>query len=205
MYFGVVLVASATWPGYSHVTQYVSELGSAEAPYPWLFNSVIVLAGVAAVAGAAGMLRFFRREGRPVAGSLAALALAAWGVGMMFGGWFPMPDPRHNGYGLIMGIVLLPPSLMVALRGRASRPEYLFLAAWLVATLVLLAILFGVGALVTASNVGLWQRALAVAMIPGIGIACGMLAARMRPGRAADRRTDEHTRAAVDRAQEIAP
>jgi hypothetical protein len=180
LYFGIVLVASATWPAYSHVTQYVSELGSADAPYPWLFNAGILATGAAAVVAAVGMLRHFLAEARPASGSVASLALAAWGAGMLFGGWFPMPDPRHNGYGLIMGIAVLPMALMLALRGRVGVGVKLFLAVWQVATAALLAVLFGVGSLVTLDNVGLWQRALAVAMIPGIGVACGILAARAR-------------------------
>lgn len=36
-YFGL-FAGAATYPGYSHVTNYASELGAAEAPYPWLFN-----------------------------------------------------------------------------------------------------------------------------------------------------------------------
>jgi len=31
LYFGVMLIAASTWPGYSHVTRYVSELGGPDA------------------------------------------------------------------------------------------------------------------------------------------------------------------------------
>lgn len=178
LYFGTLFAAAATWPGYSHATQYASELGSANAPYPWLFNAGILAAGLAGVAGALGILLFLVREQRAIAGVAAGLALSAWGVAMLFGGWFPMPDPRHNGFGLMLGVVALPPALMVGLRGRVGSAVYIFLAAWFTVTLALLAIMFGVGSLVSARNVGLWQRALAVAMIPGIGIMCGILAAR---------------------------
>lgn len=178
LYFGTIIVASATWPAYSHVTQYVSELGSADAPHPSLFNAGILATGMAGLIAGAGMLRWFVAAGRPIAGGIAGMSLMAWSVGMLFGGWFPMPDPRHNGYGLVMGIVLLAPSLLIALRGRIGPGVRLFVASWFLATILLLAVLFGIGSLVTRANVGLWQRALAVAMIPGIGVICAMLAAR---------------------------
>jgi len=183
LYFGTVIVASLTWPGYSHVTQYVSELGSADAPHPWLFNIGILATGAAGVLGGAGIFRYLSRAGRPWSGGVAGLALAAWGLGMVFGGTFPMPDPRHNGFGLVFGIVFLPPSLLVALRGGRARANIRgFLVGWLSAMVVLLAIMFGVGSLVTRANVGLWQRVMAVAMIPGVGIACGYLARRAGAG-----------------------
>lgn len=182
LYFATVIATSLTWPGYSHVTQYVSELGSAEAPYPWLFNAGIVATGLAGLLGSAGVGRRLAAEGRPWSGWAAGLALAAWGIGMVFGGLYPMPDPRHNGYGLVMGVTLLPPLLALALRGRAGRETRLFLAAWFVATVALLAVLFGAGGLVTRANLGLWQRGLALAMIPGIGIACALLLRRAAVG-----------------------
>jgi hypothetical membrane protein len=94
LYFGIILVAAATWPGYSHVTQYVSELGSADAPHPWLFNAGILAAGVAALVAAVGMVRPFLAEGRPWTGGLASLALAAWGVGMLTSGAGTARRPR---------------------------------------------------------------------------------------------------------------
>lgn len=180
VYFATLLVASLTWPGYSHVTQYASELGSAAAPYPWIFNVGIVATGIAGLAGSLGVARTLAAEGRRTSGALAGVALAAWSVGMLFGGVFPMPNPLHNGFGLVLALPLVPPLLAVALRGRAGRGLRLFLLAWFVATAALLAVMFGAGALVTRANVGLWQRALAVAMIPGIGVACAALLRRSR-------------------------
>lgn len=179
LYFTTLIVASLTWSGYSHTTQYVSELGSAVAPYPWLFNFGIVATGLAGLLGGVGVARVLAAEGRRWSGGLAGVALSAWGVGMIFGGLFAMPDPRHNGYGLVMAATLLPLLLMIALRGRAGRKLNLFLLAWFVATAALMAVMFGAGGLVTRANVGLWQRGLALAMIPGIGIASAALARRV--------------------------
>lgn len=180
LYFTTLIVCALTWPGYSHRTQYVSELGSAAAPHPALFNGGILATGAAGVLAGLGVALYFAAQRRPWSGGFAGAALVAWGVGMLFGGFFPMPDPRHNGYGLIMGITLVAPLLALALRGRSNRAMNLFLLVWFVATATLLAVLFGAGGLVTRANVGLWQRALALAMIPGIGIACAALLGSLR-------------------------
>ena len=44
-YYFALIVGAATYPGYSHVTNYASELGAADAPHPQLFN--IPIAAVA--------------------------------------------------------------------------------------------------------------------------------------------------------------
>lgn len=178
LYFATVVIASLTWPGYSHVTQYASELGSAAAPLPWLFNGGILLAGLFGVLGSVGLFRYFRAQGRPLAGGIAAVALACWAIGLLFGGWFPMPNPLHNGFGVMLGVVLLPPALLAALRGRRHARETAFLVAWMVLMYALLLVMFGVGALVATGNVGLWQRAFALTLIGGIGAACLMLRRR---------------------------
>lgn len=180
LYFTTLIVASLTWPGYSHVTQYASELGSAAAPHPWIFNAGIVATGVAGLLGGVGLARALGVRGRRWSGRLAGVALSAWGVGMIFGGLYAMPDPRHNGYGLVMAATLLPLLVAIAVRGRSGRGFQLFLLAWFVATAALLAVMFGVGGLVTRANVGLWQRGLAVAMIPGIGVTAAALLRRLR-------------------------
>jgi len=178
LYFATLIVASLTWPGYSHVTQYASELGTTAAPNPWIFNYGILATGVLGALGGLGVGVHFATANRPYSGILAGLSLAAWGVGMVFGSLHPLPDPLHNGYGLVMGAALLPIFLMLALRGVAGRRVFTLLMLWQVAMVAFLAITFGVGDLVTTKNIGLWQRGVALAMIPGLGIACGYLSRR---------------------------
>lgn len=178
LYFATLIGASLSWPGYSHVTQYASELGGSEAPHPALFNLGILATGGLAVLGGLGLVAHFAARGRPASGALTGAALAAWGVGMLLGGLYPMPDPRHHGFGLVFGAVLLPVLLMLALRGRAGALAFAMLLVWLASMIAILAVMFGLGGLVTSANVGLWQRALALAMIPGIGVSCLLLARR---------------------------
>jgi hypothetical protein len=53
--------------------------------------------------------------------------------------------------------------------------------------IVMLAVMMGVGGLVTRQNVGLWQRANALAMFPWIGIAAWRLRGASAPAPAAER------------------
>lgn len=167
LYYFALIVGAATYPGYSHVTRYASELGAADAPYPDLFNYSIVLAGIAALFAAPGLAAALRGlSGRALWPVLAAIALALWGAAMVMGGWFPMPDDRHGAFGLGLAAPLLPLFALLALRRVPDAGAMrIFLAFIFVGQLALLAIMFGVGELVTRANVGLWQR-----INSGIGI-----------------------------------
>ena len=93
LYYTALLVTPLFWPGYSHVRQYASELGSAESPRPELFNFTIVAAGVAGMLAAFGFFLALRRiGGRALPSAAAGLALFLWGVSFVMGGLFPMPD-----------------------------------------------------------------------------------------------------------------
>jgi hypothetical membrane protein len=173
LYFGTILASATLVPGYSHVSQYASELGMAEAASARLFNGGILLAGLAAIFGSVGIYLAVESEGgRRVWSALAALALGLFGVGLLFGALFPMPDPRHGGFGLGMGVHLAPLFLALALRpveGRGRLVRYLLATAVLM--LVMLLPMMGVGGLVTRANVGLFQRLYALLVFVWIGVA----------------------------------
>ena len=63
LYFSTLLVSSWGSPGYSHLTQYASELGIAGAASARLFNGGIFLTGLAAILGSVGIYLAARREG----------------------------------------------------------------------------------------------------------------------------------------------
>ncbi len=157
--FGL-FAGAATYPGYSHLTNYASELGAAEAPHPWLFNDSIILMGGAAIVAALVLPTVFRGIGASRGWAVAAAsALALWGISMVMGGLFPMPDERHGAYGLGLVAPLVPLFLLLALRSVAgSHGMRVFLAIIFAASIIMLAIMFGVGELVTRANVGLYQR-----------------------------------------------
>lgn len=172
LYYGTMLVAAAFFPGYSHVSQYASELGSGDARYPAIFNIGTITTGLVTIVAAAGIYRAAVAAGaRRAFAGVGAVGLALFGVSLVLGGWFPMPDPRHGGFGLGLAMLLAPPALAIALWKRAElRPLAKFLLADAVVMLVLFAIMMGVGALVTRSNVGLFQRAYSLTGFPWVGI-----------------------------------
>jgi hypothetical membrane protein len=176
LYYLTLIVASLLYPGYSHVTQYASELGSATARVPWVFNTGIVTAGVLGVAGGAGYFLALRRVAHPALALLTGLCVSLFGLAFIFGGLFPMPDPRHGGYGTGMAVHLAPLFLVAAV-WKARRPAWLM--PLLVATIVYMTLMFmvmmGVGQLVTRANVGVFQRLYTLGILPWIGIAAWAL------------------------------
>jgi hypothetical protein len=181
LYFGVLLVGAATWPGYSHVTQYASELGGPGAPRPAIFNVGIVVMGIVCVLSSLGVFLAARRlGGQAVLSALGALCVALFGVAMVMGGLHPMPDPLHGAYGLGLAMIPAPLLIALALRGRQGLGG---LNAYLVASfafvLATMVVMMGVGHLVTRANVGLWQRGNALAMFPWLGVTGWVLAGRL--------------------------
>lgn len=182
LYFGTVLIAAMFYPGYSHGRQYASELGSNTATYPQLFNTGIILTGVTILFSLIGFRAALRAlHAKPVLTWMFLISLAGFGVGMLMGGFFPMPDPRHGGFGLGVLVHLAPFLLAAALwRDAGTRGLRVFLLANGVAALVMFAIMMGVGELVRLSNVGAFQRAYSSTVFPWIGVAAGALIARFR-------------------------
>ena len=172
IYFGNLILTPLFYPGYNHVTQYASELGGPDAPRPYIFNTAILLLGVAGLVAAAGYFLGLRRlTGKTLLPALLGLILLLFGVSMVMGGLYPMPDERHGGFGLGMGVHLGPLLLALALR---KRPHLRGLRVYLLITMVLMvvffAIMMGVGQLVTRANVGIFQRVYALNLFPWIGI-----------------------------------
>jgi hypothetical membrane protein len=180
LYYAALVVTPLFWPGYSHVTQYASELGSAASPRPALFNRAIVAAGVAAMlAGGGFFLALKRIGGRPLPSFLAGLAVFAWGIAFLMGGLFPMPDPRHGAFGLALALHLAPPFMLWALAATPAPRLKPFLVLVFVVSGALILVMFDVGALhlVRRANVGLWQRAYGFSVIPWVGVVAGVFMA----------------------------
>jgi hypothetical membrane protein len=184
LYFAALILGGFFYPGYSHATQYASELGSAEAAYPQIFNWGIIASGGLGLLGAVGFFLALARAGRWLGALLAALSVAAWGFASIMGGLFPMPDERHGGFGFGMLTQLGPLFFLWALwevRGRTGLK--LFLALDFLAMTAGFLVMMGVGQLVTHANVGLWQRAYALALMPWMSVLAWSLLARPLSGR----------------------
>jgi hypothetical membrane protein len=178
LYYTALIGTSLFWPGYSHVTQYASELGSAGSPRPSLFNGMIIVAGAAAMLASAGFFLALKHlGGRTLPASLAGFAVFLWGVSFVMGGSFPMPDPRHGAFGLALAVHLAPLFMLWALAGKPAPRLKLFLVLVFVISGALILIMFDVGGLhlVRRANVGLWQRAYSLFAIPWIGVVAWVL------------------------------
>lgn len=173
LYLGNLLISALFYPGYSHITQYASELGGPDAPIPALFNTGVILVGAAGIAAGLGFFLALRRLTNTILLSLGlGLCVSLFGLSLVLGGVFPMPDERHGGYGLGLGIHLGPVLLALALRQHktlSALNPYLIITALLF--VMMFAIMMGVGGLVTRANVGIFQRLYALCMFPWIGVA----------------------------------
>lgn len=159
-YYLGLIGGALLYPDYSHVTQYASELGSPNAPYPAFFNLNAIACGLSAIIGAVGLGPILSSlSGKRGWAYAAAVALGLWGIAVVMAGLFPMPNELHGAYGLGMAGQLTPLFAWLALR-RVEGVEGLkiFLLAIFVVSLAFFAIMMGVGGLVTRANVGLWQR-----------------------------------------------
>ena len=110
-----------------------------------------------------------------------------WGVGMVMGGWFPMPDDRHGGFGLGLAGPLVPLFTLLALRRvPGAGAMRAFLVVVFVGQVALLSIMFGLGELVTRANVGIWQRINSAFGIPWLAVLGIWLLGRMRADASAE-------------------
>jgi hypothetical protein len=158
------------------------ELGAADAPHPALFNIPIIIGGIAAPLGAFGLALALRDlGGRSTWAMAAGIALALWGMSMVMGGMFPMPNNLHGGFGLGLLGPLAPVFALLALRNVPdTRGMKMFLAFIFVGSIIVLAIMFGAGHLVTRRNVGIWQRINTGISIPWLAVLGFWLLARTK-------------------------
>ena len=176
IYYGNVAISALFYPGYSHLTQYVSELGGPDAARPEIFNVTTIVLGVVGLLAGIGLGSAAARAGSRILPWCIGIAVSLFGVSLVFGGLFPMPDPRHNGFALGLAIPVAPLLLAIALRReRRLRPLTLFLVGTFVVSVGLFLIMSGRGGLVTRENVGLFQRLFTLTVFPWIGIASFVL------------------------------
>jgi hypothetical membrane protein len=182
LYFGIQLLTAPFYPGYRFVGNVASELGSDLSPYRTLFNSGLMLLGLLTLLAAAGFVRALLRLGaRPLLAGFTGLVVAISGVQTLWAGYFPMPDPRHGGHPLFVMNMILIPFLFAGVLWKQSGA---LLKAYLVATLLLIAVMIpimtGKTGLDTQAYRGIFQRLVALAIYPPVGVGAYCLARRIQ-------------------------
>lgn len=171
LYFASQIAAVLLNPGYNLASQQPSELGCCNANLSVVANVGFVATGVAAILGGLGLFAGLRRlGGNVVIAALAGLGLALFGIAMTMSGVFPLPNPLHYGFGLMLAGILAPFFGALAFKnGGAAR--WIVLCGF-VASLVIVALSLGIGGIVSETNVGLFARALALVAFPTISYLC---------------------------------
>ena len=113
IYFGTQIVAAPFFPGYSFSLHSVSMLGTRFSRHPGIFNTGEMLTGFAALGAALGLYRSFRRKTHILLSWLIGFSVACTGVMCLKAGMFPMPDPRHNSWGVLQNFTIIIPHLML--------------------------------------------------------------------------------------------
>lgn len=180
------VAAALTFPTLDHATQYISVLGSADAPYPAIFNTGIVLAGFAAgFAGVGFGLALTALGGNRIAALVTTFAFLLGAAGLILSTVWLYPDPRHAIINLGLGIQLAPVFILWGLaRVGGFRRLKIGLSLVFVAMMILTAItnynfipLFP--GVVNATNVGLWERLYAFVLVGWVGIVAFLLERRL--------------------------
>ncbi len=179
-YYGIQAVAAPFFPGFSALRTITSDLGSDLSTRPWLFNGGIMLTGFLCLVASAGFQHALTRVGSgPILAWLVALAVALLGAMMIWGGYYPLPDPRHEGYFLFsLGVASLLPLLTASLWRFGGAVRYYFVAS-LALFVAFMPYVFGVNGLETGEYRGLLQRGFALSVLPPVGVAAYVLARRL--------------------------
>ena len=170
------------WPGYSHVSQYASELGSAASPFPAFFNASTILCGLSALIGGIGLTSALARlSGRKGWAIAAGISISLWGIAVIIAGLFPMPNELHGAYGLAIAGQFTSLFALLALRKvEGLNGLKIFLGIIFVASLALFAIMMGVAGPLRRANIGIWQRVNSALGIPYLAVLGWVLLQRLR-------------------------
>jgi len=160
IYFLNLFVLGALYPGYSHMKHWVSSLGRIEAPHHEIFNAVVILMGLLSMLAGLGFFYSVKRlSGRTILATAIGISIALFGINALFGGFFPLPDPRHGAYGIGIAILFTPILLAWTFREFPGMRVFTFFQ---IAMCILIALIFfiqaGLGDLVNKMNIGIAQR-----------------------------------------------
>lgn len=172
LYFGTQLLAAPFFPDYSFLSMDASLLGSDLAIYPAIFNSGAIITGIATIIASVGFLLALQHLGtNPFLAWLTSLAVLLNGLGSLWAGFFPMPDPRHGSNPFAIGIFLFPILLTFALWNRSHAcPIKMYLIITNLLFIALIPIMSGISGINTQGYQGLLQRIVALVFFVPISV-----------------------------------
>ncbi len=174
IYFLNLFVLAAMYPGYSHMRNWVSDLGRIEAPHHRIFNAVIALIGVLYLPAGLGFFYSVKRiTGRKVLAVVIGVFVAVLSVNLFFGAFYPLPDPRHGGNGIWFLHFFTPLLLAWAFwRLKGSRYFTIYQLLSFILIVIIALIQMGAGGLVNQMNLGLVQRLQALILFTWFASTC---------------------------------
>ena len=172
LYFGTQLLAAPFFPGYSFLNMVASVLGSDLAIYPAIFNSGAMITGIATIIASAGFFFSLQYLGtNSFLAGLASLAVLLNGLGSLWAGFFPLPDPRHASNPFAVGIFLFPILLTFAVwKLSHATPIKIYLIITNLLFIALIPIMSGVSGITTQGYQGLLQRITALIFFMPIAV-----------------------------------
>ena len=169
-----LFVLGAISPGYSHMRHLVSHLGTLWFPYHAIFNTVVIAIGFLFISAGMGFYYSIKRiTRRKLLAVLVGISVGIFGIEAFFGGFYPLPDPRHGGYGIGLIHGLTP--LLLAWAFWKIQGARLFVCYQFISFALLIIVCLvhrGVGGLVTETNAGLIQRLQLLVWIPWFTYVC---------------------------------
>ena len=163
--FAAQIAAAPFYPGYSFTLLSGSMLGTHFSRHPWIFNTGELLTGIAALAAALGLYRSFRGRTNILVSGLIGFSIACIGVMTVKASLFPLPDPRHNSWGVLFDFMLITPHLMlIGLWKKGQSPG---LRTFLLGTIVFLLLLIPFA---PSLGRGTLQRFLDAAILVPVGV-----------------------------------
>lgn len=179
LYFASQVGAMSVNPGFDIATQQPSELGCCGARLPAIANAGFLATGACAALGGIGLFLGLRKlDGNIVLVAPAGLGMILFGVAMSMSGLFALPNPLHYGFGLFPAGLLAPLFGALALKNGGT-VRWIVLASFALSA-VLVALMFGLGGVVTESNLGYFSRAVALVAFPTIAYLCWAVMRRTR-------------------------
>lgn len=169
VYFATLFGVGALTPGFDHGSQLPSELGRYGMANAALFNAGLIAVGVCGLLASLGLWLGLRARGtNAILTLLIALTVASLGVSMVMAGAFPLPNPLHYGFNIIVGMLLTGLFAVFALK---SAGRWIALIGFL-AGLGALALNAGVGGIATETNIGWIIRLQALVAMATIAFVC---------------------------------